>query len=61
MTQCNQETFEFAAHFSRGVGARFDGGTMTSDGGALLLRQTDQRLHLLPRLAAFLRTAAARG
>jgi hypothetical protein len=25
---------------------------MTSDAGALLLRQTDQRLHLLPRLAA---------
>jgi hypothetical protein len=32
--------------------ARFDGGTMTSDGGALLLRQTDQRLNLLTRLAA---------
>jgi hypothetical protein len=52
MTQCNQERFEFEAHFSRGVVARFDGGTMTSDGGALLLRQTDQRLNLLPRLAA---------
>ena len=52
MTQCNQETFEFEAHFSRDVVARFDGGTMTSDGGALLLRQTDRRLHLLPRMAA---------
>jgi len=52
MTQCNQETFEFEAHFSRGVAARFDGGTMTSDGGALLLRQTDRRLNLLPRMAA---------
>ena len=52
MTQCNQERFEFEAHFSRGVVARFDGGTMTSDGGALLLRQTDQRLNLLPRLTA---------
>ena len=31
--------------------ARFDGGTISSDGGALLLRQTDQRLNLLPRLA----------
>ena len=30
--------------------ARFDGGTISSDGGALL-RQTDQRLNLLPRLA----------
>ena len=31
--------------------ARFDGGTISSDGGAFLLRQTDQRLNLLPRLA----------
>jgi len=31
--------------------ARFDGGTISSDGGALLLRQTDQRLNLLSRLA----------
>jgi hypothetical protein len=31
--------------------ARFDGGTISSDGGALLLRQTDRRLNLLPRLA----------
>jgi hypothetical protein len=31
--------------------ARFDGGTISSDGGAMLLRQTDRRLNLLPRLA----------
>jgi hypothetical protein len=31
--------------------ARFDGGTISSDGGALLLRQIDKRLNLLPRLA----------
>jgi hypothetical protein len=31
--------------------ARFDGGTISSDGGALLLRQTDKRLNLLARLA----------
>jgi len=52
MTQCNQESFEFQAHFSREVVARFDGGTMTSDAGAVLLRETDRRLDLLPRLAA---------
>jgi len=51
MTQCNQETFEFEAHFSHGVVARFDGGTMTSDAGALLLRQTDRRMNVLGRLA----------
>jgi Transposase DDE domain group 1 len=51
MTECTQSGFEFEAHFSRSVIARFDGGTMTSDGGALLLRRTDRRLNLLPRLA----------
>jgi len=52
MTKCTQSSFQFQAHFSRGVVARFDGGTMTSDGGAVLLRETDRRLNLLPRLAA---------
>jgi hypothetical protein len=52
MTECTQSSFQFQAHFSRDVVARFDGGTMTSDGGAVLLRETDRRLNLLPRLAA---------
>jgi DDE family transposase len=51
MTECTQSTFEFAAHFARQVVARFDGGTMTTDVGGLLLRETDRRLDLLPRLA----------
>ena len=51
MTECNQSRFEFAPHFSRQVVARFDGGTITSDGGGWLLRETDRRLNLLPRLA----------
>jgi hypothetical protein len=33
------------------VVAGFDGGTITTDGGGLLLRETDRRLNLLPRLA----------
>jgi len=52
MTECTQSSFEFQALFSRQVVARFDGGTMSSDGGAVLLRETDRRLNLLPRLAA---------
>jgi len=52
MTECTQSSFEFQAHFSRQVVARFDGGAMTSDGGAVLLRETDRRLNLLARLAA---------
>ena len=51
MTECNQSPFEFTPHFSRSVVASFDGGRITSDGGALLLRETDRRLNLLPRLA----------
>jgi hypothetical protein len=51
MTECTQTSFEFQAHFSRAVRAQFDGGTMTSDAGGLLLRETDRRLRLLPRLA----------
>jgi hypothetical protein len=51
MTECIQSSFEFKAHGRREIVARFDGGTISSDGGAFLLRQTDQRLNLLPRLA----------
>jgi hypothetical protein len=51
MTECNQSGFGFEACGRREVVARFDGGTISSDGGAFLLRQTDQRLNLLPRLA----------
>jgi Transposase DDE domain group 1 len=51
MTECNQSGFGFEACGRREVVARFDGGTISSDGGAFLLRQTDRRLNLLPRLA----------
>ena len=51
MTECNQSGFGFEACGSREIVARFDGGTISSDGGAFLLRQTNQRLNLLPRLA----------
>ncbi len=51
MTQCTQSGFDFKAHYSRDVVARFDGGAISSDGGSLLLRQTDQRLNLLARFS----------
>jgi hypothetical protein len=51
MTECNQSGFGFEACGKREVVARFDGGTISSDGGAFLLRQTDQRLNLIARLA----------
>jgi len=51
MTECNQSSFGFEGSGRREIVARFDGGTISSDGGALLLRQTDKRLNLLSRLA----------
>jgi hypothetical protein len=52
MTECNQSEFGFEASGRREIVARFDGGTISSDGGAFLLRETDKRLNLLPRLSA---------
>jgi len=51
MTECNQSSFGFEASGRREIVARFDGGTISSDGGAFLLRQTDKRLNLLSRLS----------
>jgi hypothetical protein len=50
MTECNQDSFEFEPHFSRQVTANFDGGTLTTDGGGLLLRKTERRIGLMKRL-----------
>ena len=36
---------------NQAVEAKFDGGTLTSDGGLLLLREVDQRLKLIERIA----------
>ena len=58
-TECTQASFEFGRHFRRQVVARFDGGAITSDAGALLLRETDRRIGLLGRLAV-LRIATVR-
>jgi len=38
----------------RAVEARFDGGAITSDGGALLLRETEQRIGLLKQVSRLL-------
>jgi len=51
MTECNQETFAFTAHFSRRVEAGFTAGQVSTDGGALLLRETDRKINLLGRVA----------
>ena len=52
MTECTQPSFTFADHGRRQVVARFDGGTIVSDGGAVLLRQTEQRTGIVRQFAA---------
>ena len=51
-TQCNQESFEFHPLSERAVRGRFDGGTITSDAGGLLLREVEKRTKIVERLAA---------
>jgi len=55
MTECIQSSFSFARHFSRQVVARFDGGQITSDAGALLLHPLEQRSGILRQFAACFR------
>ncbi len=50
-TECSAELFDFVAVERRTVVAGFDGGTITSDAGALLLGATDRALRLVERFA----------
>jgi hypothetical protein len=52
MTDCNRNPILFSNLGRRTVEARFDGGSLTSDAGALLLREADQRLGLTAALDA---------
>jgi hypothetical protein len=49
MTECNQNEFAFAPHFSRQVSARFCERQLSTEGGGLLLRETDRKIGLLSR------------
>jgi Transposase DDE domain group 1 len=51
MTECSELRFAFATEGRREIVAEFNGGAISSDGGALLLRETDQKLNLLPRFS----------
>ncbi len=51
MTECNQQIFEFQGLGGRKVQADFGGGFLSSDSGALLLRQVDGAHGLCERLA----------
>ncbi len=51
-TECSADLFGFAPVEGREVVAAFDGGAITSDAGALLLRAADRAIKLTERLAA---------
>jgi hypothetical protein len=52
MTECIQDRFEFASTAgTRQIVAEFDGGTITSDAGSLLLKETDVAMNLLARFS----------
>jgi len=60
LTECNPELFEFAPVEGRQVVAAFDGGTITSDAGVLLLGGADRAIRLTERFAScFTDTRAA--
>ena len=51
-TECTPALFEFEPVERKKVVAGFDGGTITSDAGALLLGQLDRGLGLIRRMGA---------
>lgn len=51
MTECSAEQLEFHALGRRAVVGNFDGGMISSDGGGLLLREVEERTHIVERLA----------
>src|SRR5487761_939124 len=51
-TECSGKPFECQPLGKRQVRAGFDGGTITSDGGGLLLREVEKRTGIVERFAA---------
>ncbi len=51
VAQCSGRSLEFQGVGRRKVIARFDGGDITSDGGALLLREVENRTRILEQFA----------
>ena len=50
-TECTAGQLEFHGLGRRAVVGQFDGGKISSDSGGLLLREVEQRTHILKRLA----------
>jgi hypothetical protein len=52
MIECSEKQLEFHALGKRAVIGKFDGGAISSDGGALLLSEVEAKTHIVDRLAA---------
>ncbi len=52
MTECTRQSLSFSRLKRQQIVADFDGGRLTSDGGAVLLREVDRRCGLVQALAA---------
>ncbi|MCW4153814.1 transposase [Halomonas sp. 18H] len=59
MTKCTTSTTSFPRCKGREITASFDGGEITSDGGALLFRQLDREMGLTRAIARRLDDARA--
>src|SRR4030043_561749 len=46
MTECNQQSIQFSSLKNKKITADFNGGSLTSDAGALLLREVDRHIRL---------------
>ena len=51
MTECNEQTVVFSSLRRQKVAADWNGGSLTSDAGALLLREVDRRIGLVDALS----------
>ena len=51
-TECTTEALQFQAAHGRNVVANFDGGTLTSDGGGILLREVERATGILRQFGA---------
>ena len=50
-TECNTDRFDFQPLAKREIRGSFDGGAITSDAGALLLREVETKLEIIARFA----------
>ena len=50
-TECNQEPFPFHPLNQREIRGQFDGGSITSDAGGLLLREVEKRTNIIGQFA----------